>query len=83
MATTRSQARPASSLFISGLPEETNEMKLSEHIERLDKTLKVSNIKILRNMATGRTLGTAIIDFATQEDGTIFTHFLLPNFIHR
>jgi len=77
MATTRSQARSTSNWYVSGLTEEINEMKLSEHIERTDKTLKVSNIRILRNMTTGRTLGTGIIDFATQEDGMIFTLFTI------
>jgi polyadenylate-binding protein len=60
--------RPGTSLFVAGLPEDVNEGALIHHFERIDRTIQIRNINILRAYGTMKSHGTAIIDFATSED---------------
>ena len=60
--------RPTTSLFISGLAEDANELILGQHFERIDRTIRIRGITIRRNYQTGRSRGTATIEFVSPED---------------
>lgn len=60
--------RHGTSLFVAGLPEDVNEGALIRHFERIDRTIQIRTINILRAYGTMKPRGTAIIDFATPED---------------
>ena len=65
MAAVRSQL----SCFVTGLPEEVDEEAMGKHIERINRTLSIKSIKILRSIPTMRSKGIAIVEFATPEEG--------------
>ena len=57
-------------LFVSGLPTDANEETLSRHIERIDKTIKVKSIVLLRARETMLSRGIAFLELGSPEDGT-------------
>ena len=69
MSIARPQVRPPSTWFISGLAEEVDESSLMKHFERIDRTIKVRTVSVLRNHQTFRSRGTAMVEFETPEDG--------------
>ncbi|MDR3736093.1 MAG: RNA-binding protein [Acidobacteriaceae bacterium] len=63
-----SQQMSSTKLFASGLPAEADEEALTKHIERIDKSLRVKSVMILRDYQTFKSKGLAIIEFADTED---------------
>lgn len=61
-------------MFATGLPEDINEGVLLRHFERIDRTIQVRSINILRAHGTLKPHGTAIIDFASPEDAEKALH---------
>ena len=55
-------------LFAAGLSHDVNEEALSKHFERIDKTLKIRSIIILRDYKTFKSKGCAIVEFVDNED---------------
>lgn len=64
-------ASPAK-LFASGLPQEADEDVLSKHFERIDKSIKVKSVIVLRDYQTFKSKELAIIEFADNVDCTAF-----------
>jgi RNA recognition motif-containing protein len=60
--------RPANSLFVSGLPEDVDVGALVRHFERIDQTIRVRLVNILRNYQTMRPRGSAVVEFVSPED---------------
>ncbi len=67
-------AQPANQpkLFASGLAQDVDEDTLAKHIERIDKSIRVKSVMVLRDYQTFKSKGLAIIEFADQEDCTFF-----------
>jgi RNA recognition motif-containing protein len=63
------QLKTQPTIFFSNLNEETTEDTLVRHIERIDKTIKFTSLRIVRDFQTMRPKGFAIVDFRTHEDG--------------
>jgi len=55
-------------LFASGLPQEVDEDTLSKHFERIDKSIRVKSVIIMRDYQTFRSRGLATIEFFSLED---------------
>ena len=64
MAQTTSQPK----LFVYGLSQDVDEDSLSKHIERIDKSIRIKSVMILRDYQTFRSKGMAIIEFVDQDD---------------
>lgn len=62
------QHASSAKLFASGLPQEVDEDGLAKHIERIDKTIRVKAVMVLRDYQTFKSKGFAIIEFVDQED---------------
>ena len=56
------------SLFISGLPEDINDTILIRHFERIDRSIQIRGINIMKMHMTMKPRGTAIVEFASIED---------------
>jgi len=55
-------------LFASGLSPDADEDTLSKHIERVDKSIRVKGISIIRDHQTFRSKGFATLEFGNQEE---------------
>ena len=55
-------------LFASGLSAEVDEDIFAKHIERIDKSIQIKAILIMRDFQTFRSKGLAILDFVNQDD---------------
>lgn len=55
-------------LFVSGLSQDVDEEILTKHIERVNKSIRVKGIIIMRDYQTFRSKGSAILEFASQDD---------------
>jgi len=60
--------KSGTSLFATGLPEDIDEGALALHFERIDRTIQIGSISILRAHGTMKPHANAIIDFATSKD---------------
>jgi polyadenylate-binding protein len=63
-------------LFASGLSPDVDEDTLSKHIERVDKSIRVKTIVIMRDHQTFRSKGFAILEFGNQEECKICGKFV-------
>lgn len=67
---TQTQAKGQSTIFISGLHENVDEVEITRHIETIDKTIKVNSVFIIRDYQTYKSKGFATIEMNSNEDGT-------------
>lgn len=55
-------------LFASGVPQDMDEDMLAKQIERIDKSLQVKSVTILRDYQTFKSKGLAILEFIGQDN---------------
>jgi len=61
-------SKPAAELFATDLPEECDENMLKEHFDRIDRTIRIRFIRVIRNPQTYKSRGMALIECLTPED---------------
>jgi len=54
--------------FASGLSPDVDEDTLTRHIERVDKSIRVKTVLIMRDYQTFRSKGFALLEFPTQDE---------------
>lgn len=55
-------------LFAAGIPQDMDEDILIKQIERIDKSIQVKSVMILRDYQTFKSKGLAILEFVDQDD---------------
>lgn len=55
-------------LFASGIPQEMDEEMLAKQIERIDKSIQLKSVIILRDYQTLKSKGLGTLEFHRQED---------------